>query len=303
MDLQSLQKHLGLINPPTDPYINDVVFIAVDFEYTDNFSPGNRRCQAGVAILDTRDLVSPFQTPSISTFNFEIGSTSYHNRCNNEFLFGKTVKIQKEDICHNLEALISRQRNNVLVGHAIQNELKILKILNFDLDLSIIGILDTQRLALQTRSDSPGRLRDLLRDLQCPYRHLHNAGNDAHFTLRALLLLAVRSYSDINIVDNNAIRQRLVLLREIAQSSLPPDSNRIAEENRKKQERLQAKEQMRVAERERILQAHVAAMEQKRAERKLKRESDMESSDLEEGIMSYARTGDCNSVMMLIDVD
>lgn len=39
-------------------------------------------------------------------------------------------------------------------------------------------------------------LGELLTELECPHNWLHNAGNDANFTLRALLLLAVRSCRD-----------------------------------------------------------------------------------------------------------
>lgn len=47
-------------------------------------------------------------------------------------------------------------------------------------------------------------------ELQCPYNWFHNGGNDANFTLRALLLLAVRSYDQadkddwLNILDEAA---------------------------------------------------------------------------------------------------
>lgn len=37
-------------------------------------------------------------------------------------------------------------------------------------------------------------LGELLTELECPHSWLHNAGNDANYTLRALLLLAVRSH-------------------------------------------------------------------------------------------------------------
>lgn len=292
MDLQFLQKCLGLMNPPTDPSFNDTVFIAVDFECTENFARENRQCQAGIAILDTRDFGSSSQSPHISTFNFTTGSDSYYNRCKKKFLFGETIRIQKEDFHQNIEALISRERKNILVGHDIRGDLKVLKILNFDLETSIIGICDTQRLAITQGKPkhTPARLRDILRDLKCPYRNLHNAGNDAHFTLRALFLLAIRSYSDTtNLVDdddnvNNDIQRGksvllLSILKEISLSSLPLSSsssssdsdNRIAEKNRKKkEEKAQAKERLRVAQRERRIQLHAAAFERKHAERRLR---------------------------------
>lgn len=49
-------------------------------------------------------------------------------------------------------------------------------------------------------------LGNLLAQLQCPFDRLHNAGNDAHFTLRAALLMASRglSHSRCSILDRIA---------------------------------------------------------------------------------------------------
>jgi hypothetical protein len=38
-------------------------------------------------------------------------------------------------------------------------------------------------------------LERVLERLECPHAHMHSAGNDANFTLRALLLLGVATYS------------------------------------------------------------------------------------------------------------
>lgn len=58
-------------------------------------------------------------------------------------------------------------------------------------------------------------LGELLTELECPHNWLHNAGNDANFTLRALLLLAVRSCNDTS-------RDGLsCLLNEIAKTLVP----------------------------------------------------------------------------------
>jgi hypothetical protein len=35
-------------------------------------------------------------------------------------------------------------------------------------------------------------LRELLTVLKCPFQHMHIAGNDANFTLRALLMLSIK---------------------------------------------------------------------------------------------------------------
>ena len=176
MNLQLPQKYLGFSDIPIDSHISDVVFTAVDFEDIMTFFQEPGKCQAGIAILDTRDLVPSSQTPSISTSNFAIGPASYHNCCNRKFLFDKTLKIEKKDIRQNLEALISQRRNNVLVGHGTGCDLKTLKHLDFDLESSFVGIFDTQQLAARILPNRRTRLRSILTDLQCPFQNLHNAG-------------------------------------------------------------------------------------------------------------------------------
>lgn len=58
-------------------------------------------------------------------------------------------------------------------------------------------------------------LGELLTELECPHNWLHNAGNDANFTLRALLLLAVRSCNETSKDDLS------YLLNEVAKTLVP----------------------------------------------------------------------------------
>jgi hypothetical protein len=82
----------------------------------------------------------------------------------------------------------------LLVGHDIRHEIRILKQLKFGFShFDITGSLDTFRIAQQVLPYFSLSLGELLTELQCPRNWLHNGGNDAHYTLRALLLLAERS--------------------------------------------------------------------------------------------------------------
>ncbi|KAL6691999.1 hypothetical protein J3F84DRAFT_384952 [Trichoderma pleuroticola] len=45
-------------------------------------------------------------------------------------------------------------------------------------------------------SSSMCSLGDLLSDLHRPFANLHSTGNDAHFTLRYLLLLGAKSFTN-----------------------------------------------------------------------------------------------------------
>jgi DNA polymerase III epsilon subunit-like protein len=83
----------------------------------------------------------------------------------------------------------------------------------------LIAILDTRRIAAHIfgRNHTLGRL---MRRLGCPHAHLHQAGNDAMFTLKALFALAVESQYDRS-------PEHLAFLHEIAYSPLPDNTNRI----------------------------------------------------------------------------
>lgn len=61
-------------------------------------------------------------------------------------------------------------------------------------EYNIVGMFDTYYLARQVFGPPGihrGHLRNLLCQLKCTFAKLHTAGNDANFTLQALLLLVV----------------------------------------------------------------------------------------------------------------
>lgn len=87
-------------------------------------------------------------------------------------------------------------REVVLVGHALKNDLAYLRRLGIDA-LAIPNVvlqLDTQRIA--TPKKLAPSLGKLLTALGIPADNLHNAGNDAHFTLRAVLEIARKEFNN-----------------------------------------------------------------------------------------------------------
>jgi hypothetical protein len=61
----------------------------------------------------------------------------------------------------------------------------------------------------------------LLQELNCPFGYLHNAGNDANYGLRALLLLMLRGCQNIEPALNHEERSTLSNIEVIARSHLP----------------------------------------------------------------------------------
>ena len=54
--------------------------------------------------------------------------------------------------------------------------------------------IDTQSIAATSKKQRPS-LRNLLSALEIPAEHFHNAGNDAYYTLRALLCIAAKEFA------------------------------------------------------------------------------------------------------------
>ncbi|KAI1487120.1 hypothetical protein F5X96DRAFT_651420 [Biscogniauxia mediterranea] len=98
-------------------------------------------------------------------------------------------------------------RGVILIGHSIRGDLKILRLLGIDISTiaPIIAVIDTHTLSrfvlppyhpnVPTLPGQDFSLRGVLAQLSCrpPTATFHNAGNDALYSLLAMLLLAVRN--------------------------------------------------------------------------------------------------------------
>jgi hypothetical protein len=192
----------------------NVMFIAIDFENIANIQEDlsqNVNSEVGVAVLDAEDFYSVSSAELISTYNFASRCSDYQERARKRFLFGESVAITQNDILKSIESLIPRDRQVVFVGHDIRNDLRALDMLDFDFSKFNITTLDTQAMS----HGSPTHRR-LLLTLGCPFTKLHCGGNDANFTLKALLLLAVR-----DCVTQPGIERRLADMKRVALSPLP----------------------------------------------------------------------------------
>lgn len=81
----------------------------------------------------------------------------------------------------------------ILVGHDLSNDTKYMQQLGFRPNRDAACSFDTQRLARLSKKESPG-LKKLLAALSIDAENLHNAGNDAAYTLQALVGLAVQEH-------------------------------------------------------------------------------------------------------------
>jgi DNA polymerase III epsilon subunit-like protein len=158
-------------------------------------------------------------TPSdklLRTYHFTTGTPSYVEKASNRFHFGKTLPVSSSELANRIQTLIPRGRKVVFVGHGVMNDLRALKALGFQFPTRLSTALDTSQIAHEVLGSWTGSLRELLKELKCPYNGLHCAGNDANFTLKALLLLVAKGLE-----EQNSNKRMVKALRRIGQQEIP----------------------------------------------------------------------------------
>lgn len=204
----------------------DVVFVSLDLEVASDrqrmhlFSEKPVVRQLGFARLDTRDIHS--LSPSsdlkslISLHMFESMLQKWKGK-ERQCIFAQTEYITQDQVSttvsqnlHIEDSSVNHQhgrlRKIVLVGHSIREDLRVLRLLGIDLSslTHILAIIDTHTISRFTfppyhpslipEIGQAFSLAAVLARLGCrPHpSEFHNAGNDAVYTLYAMLLLAIK---------------------------------------------------------------------------------------------------------------
>lgn len=252
------------------PSLLDVVLIAIDFENINTIKSGfslKDNCQVGLAILDTREIYRVSPSRLIVTHNMATGSPSYLMKASRKFIFGETITIRPSDMAGRIQSLIPPARNVAFVGHGILSDLQALQALDFPFPESLSAVLDTSKIANEVFSFWAGSLGDLLLSLGCPFNRLHCAGNDANFTLRALLLLAAQGLANQQQSEDGE-SETLVILRQISTSPIPPwvDPEVQALANRERRREKSRKYQSKTWDKEKQNQIRAAREHKRRQE-------------------------------------
>ncbi|KAF4336018.1 hypothetical protein FBEOM_10151 [Fusarium beomiforme] len=220
--LRNTQNCLGLLGDP-DGY--DVVFICVDVEAIER--KPNPVSEIGIAILDTRDIkdVDPKSVgsgwwPMIKTHHlrvYEYAGLRNHqfvNGCPDAFDFGTSTFPTKSKIADSIMEIFNPwlcdQRNIAIVGHDVKADISYFTQLG--LDLRYLGghaePVDTQEIHQAWRGSTNGRgLSVVLNDLDIVHKNMHNAGNDAHYTLCAMLGIALESIRKEDELSNKMLNK------------------------------------------------------------------------------------------------
>ncbi|KAG9193602.1 hypothetical protein G6011_03637 [Alternaria panax] len=199
--------------------LSDAVLIAVDFENTQAIKGAltvDANCQAGIAILDTKNIKQRHIDKVLRTYMFATGTPAYVAKASNRYHFGKTNSASPSKLVNCIRSLVPPDRKVVFVGHGVMNDLRALQALGFQFSDNLVAVIDTLQVANEVFDCWAGPLRGLLKELDCPHSRLHCAGNDANFTLKALLLLTAKDLEKQD-GDKGMIR----LLRQFGRQELP----------------------------------------------------------------------------------
>ncbi|KAM0714656.1 hypothetical protein Q7P37_009954 [Cladosporium fusiforme] len=228
MDERGPILHIDLVKAFSDSYPKhqdkpDVVFVCLDCEAFERDQ--KKVTEVGVAILDTRNLRDIDLFTSSVAIMEHIKAAHYRpveyskfvnkrfvHGCPDAFGFGTSTWVRLPDVAPILHRVFqdppslsdaarfqvqtpTTQRNVIVIGHGLGNDDKYLRTLGFSLGAvgNIVGRADTQKL---TGSKTQVGLKKLLAALEIDAMNLHNAGNDAVYTLQAFVkMLCLKSKS------------------------------------------------------------------------------------------------------------
>ncbi|KAK1835078.1 QDE-2-interacting protein [Podospora conica] len=207
--------------------LSDARFLCVDIDSIQEKDGVIQQLHIGVSLIDTSNLQNyilglPTAKPDqmIESHHFVVGSPKFARSKSNKFLFGPFETIPSlADLRARLGAM-TLHRNIILVCHGGDRELKTLA--RIDIDLRPVCIVDTVKAAQHPlRLWYRWSLERLLDEFEIPFCNLHTAGNDAHFILRALLMIVV---TDAELESDPAVHTPwpwLPILRAIAHAPYP----------------------------------------------------------------------------------
>ena len=191
---------------PPEHLKSSVVFVSIDveaYEFVQKFIT-----EIGISTLDTAHLINTLPGSNGNNWTAKIQSSHLRihehgkrvNRvhvlgCPDNFNFGQSEWIYEREIVPELESLFLHLYSNrrvVLVGHDIAGDIKYLKGLGLDVIPMVADCIDTSYLWKAARRDGrQSALSTVLLQQGIPAQYLHNAGNDAYYTLHAMIAIAL----------------------------------------------------------------------------------------------------------------
>ncbi len=203
--------------------MKNVRFLGIDIDALQEHERVIQQFHIGISVLDTHSLQAlvlglpdaRLATQVIESHHFIVGNSGFSQRKSNKFIFRQPETFSLSDLRRKLRSL-TLHRDVVLVFHGSNRELGVFT--RLDIDLQPLCIIDTVKAAQYPLQLSYRySLEKLLTELGIPFVNLHVSGNDAHFVLRALLMIAVRDAE--RELETSALPCWLPIFREITQLS------------------------------------------------------------------------------------
>lgn len=218
---QDTQLPMDTTKPvPFKPF-KDAVVASIDIEVAEEAN--STIYEIGISILDTRDLAnvgpgdgsdwfSLIKSHHLLTYEYlTCRNSKYVNGCPDMFNFGISELPDEADLAKRLLSILKKHvhpdgatendwqlhRPLIVVGHGFKSDAGFLRSIGVDLNNEIYShaaVIDTQHID-QVCHDlpQPRNLAALLSELEIKSTYLHNAGNDATYTMQALIAMAVRA--------------------------------------------------------------------------------------------------------------
>ncbi|KAI9371881.1 hypothetical protein BJX61DRAFT_481700 [Aspergillus egyptiacus] len=212
-------RPLTLDQPAPYPFHTEPVFISLDVEV-------NERChtaitEVGISTLDTRDLIGVAPGPQgenwqsrIRSRHLRVEEYRYHANhlyvrgCPDKFEFGTSEFVRAEKVSQVIQDSFAdpaffdgpdkKLRPLVLVGHSLISDIQYLELANVHIIDESSGAskfadrIDTADSFQMIRGETDLRsLGSVIGELGMTGWNLHNAGNDARYTLQALVAMLV----------------------------------------------------------------------------------------------------------------
>ncbi|KAL7808665.1 hypothetical protein V8C26DRAFT_412821 [Trichoderma gracile] len=222
--LRQLEKLEGFL-------MRDVLFISIDVatgsDFGTRFSPESL-C-IGISVLDTRSLTKPIETDqdakgAIKSCQYVTKEYRFLDWAWQTFRYGTSTYLDPKQAADNI-ADLTEDRNYVLVGSDLQRDCEFLKQLGFsswkiaERACFRLDILRAAQYPLQSRHRLS--LQCLLEAFGIKCKRVSLPGDYAHYTLKAMLLLAVRHWKMDGDALTDADRRLEQNLLRVATHELP----------------------------------------------------------------------------------
>ena len=249
--------------PPWQPHKHPIL-ISLDIECYEHDK--SKITEIGLAILDTLALTD---APGPAAENWRLKMRAKHFRirehlhmnnmdfvsgCADKFEFGKSDLIPLKEapqiiascyrppfcaqdnynptLANSSTLAPDAQRHITLIGHDILNDIRYLRLLGYDIGnlSSHMTLLDTASLhRVYAQAWNPKSLAGIMYEFGIPAFNLHNAGNDAAYTLWVMMALSVKSASERGTKERKARVEEAK--RERVKEHMAREAERVMQEN------------------------------------------------------------------------